>query len=269
MDFVSGVTWRPSKRGLVVCAPGGSSLLVSTIERRTSLHCWMTLLGGSDADHQVVADLVAERIVADPTVSVREPHARSGKRMVFTRSGVEFTGIDGIAWRVHRYWGASCFYVDSSDGTTLTRRARIINALAGLIENGLPILEVDGQVAFADYLDEPDLLPRSREALRGKLRGVHHHDRPSWLAAYGAVSLIGGIVLLVTSTWVWWLAAGDMISALLGGNLAEILLGLYVIVPVALAALFSTIGLAVELVTKPTAVKHDQTNSSFDSQSGR
>jgi hypothetical protein len=118
------------------------------------------------------------------------------------------------------YWGALCFYVDSSDGTTLPRRARIVNALAGLavdlvttsilllvshgfaasvlvmsvcwrlailqligiVENGLPILEVDGHVALADYLDEPDLAPRPREALSRRLRGVHHRERPSWLA---------------------------------------------------------------------------------------
>jgi putative peptide zinc metalloprotease protein len=196
-----------------------------------------------------------------------------------------------------------CFYVDSSDGITLPRRARIKNALAGLavdlvttailllvshgfaatvlvmsvcwrlailqligiVENGLPILEVDGQVALADYLDEPDLSPRSREALSCRLRGVHQHERPPWLAAYGAFSLIGGIVLLVMSTWVWWLAAGDMIKALFAGNPAEILLGLYVVVPVALAALFSAIGLALEFVSKPTAAEHDRADSLLDS----
>jgi putative peptide zinc metalloprotease protein len=56
---------------------------------------------------------------------------------------------------------------------------------------------------------------------------------------------------------VWWLAAGDMITALFAGNPAEILLGLYVIVPVALAALFSGIGLSFEFITKPAAVEHD------------
>jgi hypothetical protein len=191
--------------------------------------------------------------------------------------------------------GGLCFYVDCSDGTTLPRRARIINALAGLAvdlvttsilllishafaasvlvmsvcwriailqligiaENGLPILEVDGHVALADYLDEPDLSRRSREALSRKLRGVHHHDRPSCLAAYGAFSLVGGIVLLATGTWVWWLAAGDLIQALFSGNPAEVLLGLYVVIPVALAALFSAIGLVLEFVAKPSAVQQD------------
>ena len=168
------------------------------------------------------------------------------------------------------YWGALCFYVDSTDGTTLPRRARIINAMAGLavdlvttavllliaqgfaatvlitgvcwriailqligiVENTLPILEVDGHVAFSDYLDEPDLSPRSKDALARKLRRIKHDDKPSWLAAYGAFSIVGGIVLLATSTWVWWLAAGELITSLFAGNPAEILLGLYVVLPV-------------------------------------
>lgn len=341
--------------------------------------CWAGRI-----DRQLVDDLVAEQIVADPTVDVRDSKVEPVKRVVFTRSGVEIAGIDGIAKSVHRivmpvvesflgrvaigavivagaialivgrpegpqvsahpwvdataglllgfglaalhemahavalvhygrtprragcgfYWGALCFYVDSSDGITLPRRARIINALAGLavdlvttsvlllvshafaasvlvmsvcwrlaivqligvVENGLPILEVDGHVALADYLDEPDLSPRSREALSRRLRGVQHCDRPSWLAAYGAFSLVGGIVLLLMSTWVWWLAAGDMIKALLGGSIAEILLGLYVVVPVAIAALLSMIGLALELIAKPTAAEHDCSSAMADSK---
>jgi putative peptide zinc metalloprotease protein len=33
--------------------------------------------------------------------------------------------------------------------------------------NALPILEVDGHWPLADYLDEPDLAPRARDALAG------------------------------------------------------------------------------------------------------
>jgi len=194
------------------------------------------------------------------------------------------------------YWGALCFYVDSSDGITLPRRARIINALAGLAvdlfttavllivahgfagtvlisavcwriailqlvgiaESGLPILEVDGQVALSDYLDEPDLSPRSREALSRKLRRIRHDDQPSWLAAYGAFSLIGGVVLLAGSAYVWWLAAGDLIRSLFAGNPAEVLLGLYVVVPVAVGVLFSTIGLVLEVLAKPQGEQPDR-----------
>lgn len=196
------------------------------------------------------------------------------------------------------YWGALCFYVDSSDGLTLPRRARIINAMAGLavdlvttavlllvaqgfattvlvmgvcwriailqligiVENTLPILEVDGHLAFSDYLDEPDLSPRSREALARKLRRIKHDDQPSWLAAYGAFSLVGGLLLLATSTWLWWLAAGDLVTALFEGNAAEVLLGLYVVVPLAVAVVLSTIGLVIEAVAKPV-VSQSQSRS--------
>ena len=193
------------------------------------------------------------------------------------------------------YWGALCFYVDSSDGITLPRRARIVNAMAGLAvdavttavllivaqgfaasvlimgvcwriailqlvgiaENTLPILEVDGHVAFSDYLDEPDLSPRSREALGRRLRRIKHDDQPSWLAAYGAFSLIGGIVLLAASTWVWWLAAGELITSLFQGNPAEVLLGLYVVLPVGIAVVFSTVGLSLEVLVKPSLYQSD------------
>ena len=100
------------------------------------------------------------------------------------------------------YWGALCFYVDSTAALTLTRRQRVTQALVGLAVNvvalsvcavaahlcsspllaivfwrvsvlGLvgvavnlaPILEVDGHWALADLLDEPDLAPRARRSL--------------------------------------------------------------------------------------------------------
>jgi hypothetical protein len=381
MGFVAGVTWRLSQRGLVVCGPGGAPLLIEharaaglpeLLGQAARPNDLATLLGGSVADRRLVDDLLAEHILADPTAASVEPGHEPVKRVVFTRSGVEFTGIDRVARVVHRmatpvlaswpgriviaavviagvvallagrphgpavsahpwidatlglviglscaalhelahavalihygrsprragcgfYWGALCFYVDSSDGITLPRRARIINAMAGLAvdavttalllivahfatpvlimavcwrvailalvnitENGLPILEVDGHVAFTDYLDEPDLAPRSREALARTLRGIKHGGQPSWLAGYGAFSLIGGVILLAGSTWIWWLAAGDLVKSLLAGNPAEILLGLYVVVPVALAVLFSAIGLGFELFVRPSAAR--------------
>jgi hypothetical protein len=48
-----------------------------------------------------------------------------------------------------------------------------------------------------------------------------------------------------------------MIKALLGGSIVEILLGLYVVVPVALGALFSAIGLALETIAKPSSGEAD------------
>jgi hypothetical protein len=81
MRFVAGVTWRCSKRGLVVSAPGGAPLLVEH-ERaaalpellgaaggRAELAGW---LGDRPADHTLVSDLIAERIVADPDAAESE-----------------------------------------------------------------------------------------------------------------------------------------------------------------------------------------------------
>ena len=358
MRFADGVTWRISQRGLVVCGPGDAPLLIEHaraaelpefVASASGSDDLVASLGGSDADHQLIDDLVAEHILTDLSTPAVQRTRQTVKRVTFSRSGIEFTGIDTVARAVHRvvwpvlrswpgrvaiaaivvagatslflgrpdgpqvshhpwvdatvglilglalagmhelahavtlvhygrtprsagcgfYWGALCFYIDSSDGMTLPRKARIINALAGLavdlvtasvlftlshtfagvtlitavcwriavtqvigiVENGLPILEVDGHVALTDYLDEPDLSPRSREALRRRLSGNRDKTEPSWLAAYGAFSLIGGIVLIGTSTWVWWLAAGDLIRALFSGNLIEMLLGLYILVP--------------------------------------
>ena len=377
MQFAPEVTWRRSRRGLVVCGPGESPLLVEhahagvlpelITEARDRDHL-AALLGGSSSDGQLVADLIEERILADGRIPA-VPEERT-RRLAFTRSGLEVSGIDTVARWVHQlvspvvnswlgrlllisilvgglvsllagrpnapqvsahpwmdatlglaisyacaalhelahavtlvhygrsarragcgfYWGSLCFYVDCSDGITLPRRARVINALAGLgveiilvailliaaqlstsvllvsvcwrvailtllgiLENALPILEVDGHVALSDYLDEPDLGPRAREALSRKLRRIPHNDQPSWLATYGAVSVIGGILLLITGTWIWWSAAGSLITSLFDGNLTEILLGLLTVVPFAVGTLFSLAGLAIELVATPRA----------------
>ena len=387
MEFNTDVTWRASQRGLVVCAPGGETLLVEharaaalpdLIDEARSIDELAAALGASEKDRRLALDLVAEHILVDPDAPPREPSTEPARRVVFTRSGVEFTGIAPVARAVHRvvmpivlswagriaigllivagavaliagrpagpqvtehpwvdatvglalglamaalhelahavalvhygrtprragcgfYWGALCFYVDSTDGTTLPRRARIVNAMAGLavdlvttavllliaqgfaatvlitsvcwriailqligiVENTLPILEVDGHVAFSDYLDEPDLSPRSKDALARKLRRIKQDDKPSWLAAYGIFSIVGGIVLLATSTWVWWLAAGELITSLFAGNPAEILLGLYVVLPVGIAVVLSTVGLLLEVLAKPEVFQEDSTS---------
>jgi hypothetical protein len=97
-------------------------------------------------------------------------------------------------------------------------------------------------------------------ARRAGLRRIPHDDQPTWLAAYGAFSLVGGIILLAASTWVWWLAAGDLITSLFEGSPAEILLGLYVVVPFAMAVVLSTVGLALEVLVKPVSYQADPTS---------
>ncbi|MDL5159008.1 hypothetical protein [Actinomycetospora termitidis] len=182
------------------------------------------------------------------------------------------------------YWGSVCYYVDSTDAVTLPRRARVIQALAGLavdvvaisilaitahlsgsvlitavfwrlavvglvdlLTNAAPILELDGHWALADYLDEPDLAPRARAAFADRLR---RRPSPRWLALYGGLSLAGGVVLLVGGAFVWWYAAGDLVVALFAGNVVDILVGLYVVVPFALGLLASLVGLAVETLRR-------------------
>lgn len=381
LAFGDGVTWRRSKRGLVVSSVNGPPLLIEhpraadlpdllgEITHRSDL---VTALGGLAADDTLVDDLLAEGVLRSGTEATSSPPPQP-KRLTFTRSGVEFTGIAGVARWVHRftvpvlrsitgrlvlvgivvagvaalvsgrpagptvsahpwidatlglclglmlaalhelahavalvhygrtpkragmgfYWGALSFYVDSSDGITLPRRARIINALAGIavdlvttclllvvshaaasctllmavcwrvtilqiltiIEGGLPVLENDGHLALADYFDEPDLAPRSREALTRILRRITRDDDPPWLATYGAVSWVVGVALLIASTWIWWLAAGDLLLALFDGNPAEIALGLYVVAPVALGVMFSLLGFVLELTSKPPDIR--------------
>ena len=179
------------------------------------------------------------------------------------------------------YWGALSFYVDSTPVLTLGRRQRVIQALVGLavdlvtlsvcavlahvvdseilaivfwrvavlslIEvavNAAPVLEVDGHWALADLLDEPDLSSRSRSALGQLLRGRWRGER--WLPAYGALSLVTGVGLLVVLLAVFWQTTGELVIALFQGNLGDIAIGLYYVVPLLLGVAASTIGLVLE-----------------------
>jgi len=176
------------------------------------------------------------------------------------------------------YWGAISFYVDSSDALTLPRRARVVQALAGLAVdvvtvcgvailahvapsallagvfwrvallgatdiaiNLLPLLQLDGHWALADYLDEPDLAARARAALGRLLRGggANHW----WLPLYGAASLIGGLALLLGSGYIWWIVVDDLLTSLFTGNLAEIVVGVLLVGPTAIGLLVSSIGM--------------------------
>lgn len=181
------------------------------------------------------------------------------------------------------YWGGISFYVDSTDALTLPRRARVTQALVGLgvdvvttsllavtaqlaapvliyavawrvailgvlsiVMNLLPILQVDGHWALADYLDEPDLAARARAALGAALRRRGSGSR--WLIGYGAASLLGGLVALTLAVVVWWSAAGDLATALFTGNPAEVLIGLVLVGPITASLLISLLGLVVDLL---------------------
>ncbi|WP_433802949.1 hypothetical protein [Actinomycetospora sp. CA-084318] len=196
------------------------------------------------------------------------------------------------------YWGSVSYYVDSTDALHLPRRARVVQALVGLavdvvsisllaitahlsssalitavfwrlaviglvdlVTNALPILELDGHWALADHLDEPDLAPRARAAVADRLR---RRPAPRWLALYGGLSLVGGMVLLIGGAFAWWCAAGDLVTALFAGNVFDVLVGLYVVVPFVLGLLASLIGLAVE-----TLRGHHPSGDVVTSASGR
>jgi putative peptide zinc metalloprotease protein len=176
------------------------------------------------------------------------------------------------------YWGAISFYVDSSDALTLPRRARVVQALAGLAVDVVtvcgvailahvapsvllagvfwrvallgatdiavnlpPLLQLDGHWALADYLDEPDLAARARAALGRLLRGggTNHW----WLQLYGAASLTGGLALLLGSGYIWWIVVDDLLTSLFTGNLAEILVGVLLVGPTGIGLLLSMIGM--------------------------
>jgi putative peptide zinc metalloprotease protein len=186
------------------------------------------------------------------------------------------------------YWGAMSFYVDSTPALTLPRRERVVQALAGLaadavttsilavlahtridpllaavfwrravlnataiVLNALPVLELDGHWALADYLDEPDLAPRARAALADLL----HRRRPPaglGLAAYGAVSLLAGFALIAVSVAIQWHVLGGLITALVTGSVTDILIGCYLVVPLAIAVLASLAGLIRQAVAAPS-----------------
>ena len=189
-----------------------AAALPDLIDKAQSVDKLAASLGGSATDRELALDLVAERILIDPDAPPSTALTPPTRRVMFTRSGVEFSGIAPVARAVHGivmpilmswagriaigllvvagaaaliagrsagpqvtdhpwvdatvglalglflaalhelahavalvhygraprragcgfYWGTLCFYVDSSDGTTLPRRARIVNALAGL-----------------------------------------------------------------------------------------------------------------------------------------
>jgi putative peptide zinc metalloprotease protein len=185
------------------------------------------------------------------------------------------------------YWGGISFFVDSTEAMTLPRRARVVQALAGLVvdvvtlsllavtaqvsssvlvagvawrlvvlgllelvTNLLPVLEVDGHWALADHLDEPDLAPRARAAFADALRGASRPGTPRWMAVYGGVTLVGGLALLAGGTYVWWTAFDDLLGSLFAGDLAEVVVGVLLVTPVALGALVSSLGLLLQALVR-------------------
>lgn len=59
------------------------------------------------------------------------------------------------------------------------------------------------------------------------------------LAAYGAVSLLAGLALIAVSVAIQWHVLGGLLTALVTVSITDILIGCYLIIPIALAALTS------------------------------
>jgi hypothetical protein len=108
--------------------------------------------------------------------------------------------------------------------------SRAVLNVTAIALNALPVLEVDGHWALADYLDEPDLAPRARAALADLL----HRRRPPagiGLTGYGAVSLLAGFALIAVSVAIQWQVLGGLIAALVTGSVTDILIGCYLVNP--------------------------------------
>lgn len=284
-----------SRSGLMIAGIGIPAIWIN----RHLLPALLTLPGRITIGVVVAAGVVALLIGRPDIPTVSDTPALEA--VIMLASGLALTVLHELAHAVALvhfgrlprragfgfYWGAVSFFVDSTPAMTLPRRARVIQALAGLatdvvttamlaiaahlvadeliaiilwrlavlgvldiVVNLAPILEVDGHWALADLLDEPDLAPRARRALGAALRNrLSKDDR--WLAVYGAFSLIAGLTLICLSVAVYWAVAGDLVIALFAGNPAEIALGVYYIGPVALGLLLSTLGLILETRYQP------------------
>jgi hypothetical protein len=180
------------------------------------------------------------------------------------------------------YWGSLSFFVDSTPALTLPRNPRVIQALVGLgvdavttsllavaahfVPNQLlaivfwrlailgvidiainlaPILQVDGHWALADWLDEPDLSPRARRALGAALRR-RLPRKETWLALYGAFSLLAGLALLTVLVLVFWANTSDLIISLFTGSATDIIVGIYYVAPLIIGIILSALGLLLE-----------------------
>jgi hypothetical protein len=72
------------------------------------------------------------------------------------------------------------------------------------------------------------------------------------MAAYGAVSLLAGFALIAVSVAIQWRVLGGLITALVTGSVTDILIGCYLVIPLAIAVIVSLAGLIRQAVTAPS-----------------
>lgn len=172
------------------------------------------------------------------------------------------------------YFGSPAFFVEASDGLMMERRQRILQAFAGpyaelivagaaalfawafpdaaisqilytfaalnyliLFFNLIPLLELDGYWILSDFLQIPDLRPRSlafiRRDLWAKLLSRARIARQEWgLAAYGIVGVAFTIFSFYTAFFFWRHVFGGLVSDLWAGGMTgrTILVALAVLV---------------------------------------
>jgi CRP-like cAMP-binding protein/Zn-dependent protease len=170
------------------------------------------------------------------------------------------------------YFGSPAFFVDSSDGLMLDANARILQSFAGpfaemvlsgassillfflpqgplgellyrfsllnyfvILLNLVPLLELDGYWILSDFIQMPDLRPRSLEFtqhdLWHKLRKRERFSRQEvGLAAYGIAGVAFTIFAVLSSAFFWRQTFGNLILSLWrGGVVSQILLAVLVL----------------------------------------
>lgn len=176
------------------------------------------------------------------------------------------------------YFGCPAFFVDASDGLMMDRRQRILQAFAGpygqsigaglasilawafpqwaisetlyrytvlaylnIFMNLVPLLELDGYWMLSDWLQTPDLRPRSLQFLQHdflhKLRIRERWSRQEiGLLVYGVLGVIASLFLLVSGYFFWEVLFGGLVRGLWRGGIQTqillVLLALFLLNPV-------------------------------------
>lgn len=200
------------------------------------------------------------------------------------------------------YWGAVAYFVDSSDALMLPKRTRVTQALAGpfsdavlggalaiaaalspspvaatlllhlavlqwlvVLDNLVPLLELDGYWVLADILDEPDLHARAMSAARCLFHGI---TAAPLLAIYGLTSLAFGVGLTGFGLWIWVTRFGPLVvdaaqSGLLGIAVAALFAG-----PLAAGLISGAIHIVSTITTSRREVTSDEDQANRANQQG-
>lgn len=243
--------------GRALFSPLGAAALAILAAAGLVLCAWASLGGESSVQGAgpfgAMAAIIALQLV---TTLVHE----GGHALVLVHHGRRL-GRVGVGF----YWGQPCAYVDATDALFLPRRARMIQAGAGVmaelavaaplgcvalafpgstiaalfgpfaalilisaLSNAVPLLELDGYWLLTDALECPDLNQRARRALADTSRGRGGDRR---LAAFAPAGVAFGGLLLVSAAFVWWELLGPVVAGLWGAGVAGRVLAVVMIAP--------------------------------------